>query len=58
MRYVVQTKHVFPRDCSFKGEAFTKVLLVEDSNNDLNHSDMSLSDSFVEYSQKNQTKQK
>ena len=60
MRYVVQTKYVFPSDRSFRDEAFTKILLLEDSDNDLNHSDMGLSDSFVEYSQKktkpNQTK--
>jgi hypothetical protein len=49
MRYAMQTKYVFPNDWSFKDEAFTKILLLEDSDKDLNHSDMGLSDSFVEY---------
>jgi hypothetical protein len=42
----------------FKDEAFSKILLLEDSDNDLNHSDLGSSDSFEEYSQKkpNQTK--
>ena len=38
----MQTKHVFPSDWSFKDEAFTKIILLEDSDNDLNHSDMGL----------------
>jgi hypothetical protein len=56
MKHVVQIKHVFPSDWSFKDEAFSKILLLEDSDNDLNHSDLGMSDSFEEYSQKNQMK--
>jgi hypothetical protein len=57
--YVVETTHVFPSDWSFKDDAFTKILLLDDFDNDLILSDMSLSESYVEYSQKsNKTKQK
>jgi len=56
MRYVVQTKHIFPSEWSFKDEAFTKILLLEDSDNDLNHSDMGLSDSLWSIHQKKKNK--
>jgi hypothetical protein len=57
--YVVETKQVFPSDWSFKDDAFTKILLLDDFDNDFILSDMNLSECYVEYSQKpNKTKQK